>query len=155
MGKIRIFLQCFLIFLYFLWLFINFLVTNFCLQEGPGYTSENMWKVFHLPPTEISSIGLAIHLIVPRCLEKVKSQAKTRGVKRPILHEMYAMKGVDVIPIIISTGKKAFHAGKKSGKNYFAPSEKFSCYAHAWEFWRWKVSTGQGCKRNIFSEGAK
>ena len=117
MGKIRIFLQCFLIFLYFLWLFINFLVTNFFLQEGPGYTSENMWKVFHLPPTEISSIGLAIHLIVPRCFEKVKSQAKTRGVKRPILHEMYAMKGVDL------TGKKAFHAGKKSGKITLPPQK--------------------------------
>ena len=28
-----------------------------------------------------------------------------------------------------STGKKAFHAGKKIKKNDFAPSEKFSCYA--------------------------
>ena len=28
-----------------------------------------------------------------------------------------------------STGKKAFHAGKKIRKNDFAPSEKYACYA--------------------------
>ena len=31
-----------------------------------------------------------------------------------------------------STGKKAFHAGKKISKNDFAPSEKYSCYASDW-----------------------
>ena len=30
-----------------------------------------------------------------------------------------------------STGKKHFTLGKKTGKNDFAPSEKFSCYAPA------------------------
>ena len=31
-----------------------------------------------------------------------------------------------------STGKKHFTPGKESGKNDFAPSEKYTCYAHAY-----------------------